>query len=152
MKWLNLLGLLLQFLAFWFAAPELLGEMTLKKFETGLKKFVTLMPVILLMSVVMLFGFGLGGYGLYMGLKGSSGELQTQDFTRYYIIMGCSFLVYALFMLFYKRIQRWVSLRISTPLIETLINQGETRKQALIIGAILFTLGFILQFITTALS
>ncbi|MEZ4722839.1 MAG: hypothetical protein R2813_13280 [Flavobacteriales bacterium] len=143
---------MLQFSAFWFAAPELLGELTLKRFEHGLKKLVTMLPFILVISIVLLFGFGLGSYGIYMGLKGASGQLQEQEFTQYYILMGGSFLVYGVFMVFYKKIQNWIGNHVSNPLIERLINQSEIRKQALIIGAILFTLGFILQFTITALS
>ena len=44
MKWLNLLSVVLQFLAFWLVAPEFIGEEGLKKFEDLILKFVDQIP------------------------------------------------------------------------------------------------------------
>jgi hypothetical protein len=43
-KVLNLLGVVLEFLSFWFAAPEILGEERLRALERGLEKGMKQLP------------------------------------------------------------------------------------------------------------
>ncbi len=74
MKWLNLLGLSLQFFAFWFAAPELLGPQTLARFEKGLISILAKVPTLLIALVATGAGFGMSLYGIRTGLNAAKGE------------------------------------------------------------------------------
>tara|TARA_B110000046_G_scaffold183520_1_gene219774 strand:+ start:660 stop:848 length:189 start_codon:yes stop_codon:yes gene_type:complete len=60
--------------------------------------------------------------------------------------------VYFIFIFASKRIQRWLAKTVADPLIDKLIDQGETRKNALIIGAVLFTVGFLVQTLSILFS
>lgn len=145
MKWINLLGLTLQFLSFWFAAPELLGQSTMQRFEKGLKKLVSAIPLLVILIFVLSYALATAGYGIYKGLKGAEHGLEENELMNYFITMGVVFSFYFVFLFFAKRIRKMLEDRVATPLIDKLINQGEVRKQALIIGAILFSIGFFMQ-------
>lgn len=152
MKWLNLTGLLLQFLAFWFAAPELLGQATLKRFENGLRKLITATPMILLMVVVAVFSLGFGIVGFFKGLNASKTGMHNQEYFRFLITLGVGTLFYALFIFNFKKIKSYIDQHIARPLLEQLINNNQTRTTALIVGAIFFTSGFLCQFISTLIG
>jgi hypothetical protein len=147
LKWINIIGLCLQFAAFWLAAPELLGESTLKRFEKGLKKMVASIPTILLLVVMSVYG----GYFMYEGLTGiiasQDGGLEESDMISYFIKLGVFSLIYMLYMFTYKRISDQIKKHISEPLIHKLINNNQSRKNALIVGAIVFSAGFFLQLV-----
>tara|TARA_B110000046_G_scaffold47701_1_gene52740 strand:- start:2209 stop:2667 length:459 start_codon:yes stop_codon:yes gene_type:complete len=145
MKWINLFGLILQFLAFWFAAPELLGKSTLERFELGLKRLVSAIPMIVIMLIILLYSALTAGIGIYKGMKGASEGLEEGEMMNYLITLGLAMVVYFIFIFASKRIQRWLAKTVADPLIDKLIDQGETRKNALIIGAVIFSVGFLLQ-------
>ena len=88
MKWLNILGMLLQFLSFWCAAPELLGEPTMRRLETGMTRFVARIPVILVFGGMLLYAIGMGIFGVVEGLRASRGESVPLDTTSYYVFVG----------------------------------------------------------------
>ena len=146
MKWINATGLLLQFFAFWFAAPELLGVNTLKRLESGLKKFLSLLPGILFLTLAAVFGLGFSIIGLIKGLRASSEGIEKQEVVRYFIILGSSFLVYLVFVLRYSRIRAWIENHLSGPLIDRILHSQNLRQNALKLGALLFSIGFVLQF------
>lgn len=151
MKWVNIIGLFLQFLSFWFAAPELLGADTLKRFENGLIKAISRLPAIFLGVVGLVLGITLGIYGAYQGITASQ-ENGTNFIRSIAIILSISF-VYLIYMLFfYKKVQNKIELVFATPMIHKLINNNESRKLYLIIGAILFTIGFLCQLVVLLLS
>ena len=52
MQWVNRLGLVLDFLAFWFAAPEILGEDRLRAMEGRLEKGTSVLSALGFASVV----------------------------------------------------------------------------------------------------
>ena len=145
MKWINALGLLLQFIAFWFAAPELLGKNTLKRFENGLQKTISRLPMIILLILILGVSIGYSVYGIYTGLKASEGGITQGEMTRYYVFLGLSFMVYFIFMIFNKKVVKMLDTYLAQPLMHKLIHKSEIRKNALIVGAILFTLGFLIQ-------
>jgi hypothetical protein len=152
MKWINLIGLTLQFLAFWFAAPELLGEQAMRKFEAGLKRLISALPIIIIFLVIALYAIGTAGYGIYTGLKGAESGMDDSAFMSYMLTLGVVFAIYLPFVFLYKRIQDWLKKKIANRLIDGLIARSEVRKQALIIGALLFSLGFLMQFFVVLLS
>lgn len=147
MKWVNAIGLLLQFVAFWLAAPELLGEPTLRRFEKGLKKLVTQLPMIIIWIVILGYGVTSLVISLLKGWDAAKNGTSAESMTAFYITLGIASGLYFIFMIFYKRIKKGLETKLAQPLVEKLINNTETRKQSLILGAVLFSLGFMLQFI-----
>ncbi|GAB5538997.1 MAG: hypothetical protein Salg2KO_11000 [Salibacteraceae bacterium] len=147
MKWIELIGVTFQFLSFWFAAPELLGEPALKRFESGLKRFLTALPLTILFFFILVYAFSFAGYGIYTGLKGAEIGLSEDDYFQYMVVLGSAFAIYGVFLIFFKRIRNFITSKVSDPLVERLIHKSQTRQQALVIGAVLFTLGFIIQLI-----
>lgn len=144
MKWINATGLILQFIAFWFAAPELLGEATLQRFEKGLQKFIARIPTLLFILIVVGYSLFFAVRGILKGLEASQGK-DSVDITSYFIQLGIASALYFLYMIRYKRINRWLDERFAQPLSNKLIHNQETRKLALLIGAFCFSLGFLLQ-------
>lgn len=147
MKWVNAIGLLLQFIAFWLAAPELLGEPTLRRFEKGLKKLVTQLPMIIIWLLILGYGVTSIILSLLKGLDAAKNGTTESSMMAFYINLAAVSLLYFIFIAFYKRFKKWLEERLAQPLVEKLINNTETRKQALILGAVLFSVGFILQFV-----
>lgn len=147
MKWINIIGLFLQFLSFWLAAPELLGADTLKRFEDGLIKVISKFPSVLLGLLGLVLGAIMSFYGIYQGIQASENNSPEQyiSFMIFILIFSALYIVYIL--VFYKRIQKWIERIFAKPVIHQLITNNESRKLALITGAILFTLGFVLQFV-----
>ena len=145
MKWINAIGLILQFLSFWLAAPELLGEATLKRFEAGLRKFIALMPVIIITIIVLGYGLFFGITGILKGIKASKEGIADQEFYSFLIATIIATIFYFILMFRYKKILSWLDLKYAKPLTETLITNNQTRKNALIVGAIIFTTGFLMQ-------
>lgn len=147
MKWINAAGMLLQFLAFWFAAPELLGEKRLKSFEKGLKNLISYLPMILILLVIAVYGLTFGIGGIIKGIHASAQGIETSTLNNYYLVLSACTILYLVFILFFRRIHRWIESKIATPLSNKLINDQSVRKSALIVGAVLFTIGFLCQFI-----
>ena len=141
MKWLNVIGLLFEFLAFWLAAPELLGEQSLRGIESGLRKFLSFLPRLTLYLIVSAFL-------IYCFIQAR----HVTDYFYYSIQILVGSVIYTLIMLFIKKIQRFVDEKISKPLIEKIIHSRETRKKYLLAGAILFTMSFLLQLIYAVIS
>lgn len=147
MKWLNALGLLLQFLSFWFAAPELLGTSALQRFEEALRKFLAIIPLLILMMVVFGYGIGFSIMGITKGLQAAETGMEPSEMYGYMAVLLFGTIVYFIFMYYYKAIKKWLDLNIAKPLSEKLVHNNETRSTALAIGAVLFTIGFLLQFV-----
>lgn len=147
MKWLNLLGMVLQFLSFWCAAPELLGEGTMRRLETGMTRFVARIPVILVLGGMLLYALGLGLFGLVEGLRAGRGDHVPMDTNSYFVFLGCAMVAYAVFMVFHKRILGWLEHRLAQPLVHRLVANADTRRNALVLGAVLLTTGFVFQLV-----
>ena len=64
MEWVNRVGIVLEFLSFWFAAPEILGEERLRALERRVEQGIKALPsALLLMAVVGVSGAAL----MYVG-------------------------------------------------------------------------------------
>ncbi|MBI1306808.1 MAG: hypothetical protein GC181_09355 [Bacteroidetes bacterium] len=150
MKWLNLAGLTLQFLAFWFAAPELLGESTMKRLENGLIRLVSSLPVILIAGGAIVFGVFMAIAGVRFGLE--AGREGAENLNLMFVILGVSVISTLYFALFSAKTTRWMKRKYATPLINKLIASEQFRKTALQLGAVLFSVGFVLQFVVMLLS
>lgn len=147
MKWLNILGMVLQFLSFWCAAPELLGEATMKRMEVGMTRFVARIPVILVFGGMMTYALVVAGFGIMEGITAGRGEEPMVDMATYAVILGAACVVYFIFLLFHKRILRWLELRLAQPLVHRLVASADARRNALVLGAVLLTVGFLMQLV-----
>jgi hypothetical protein len=147
MKWLNALGLLLQFISFWLAAPELIGDNGLKRMQKMLENFVSNFSIIFLGTIMMGYILFFSINGILRGLDASEKGITTAEMTRYYISVGIATLVYLAGMLRYKKIKLWIDQKIAVPVIENYIQNHRLRRNSLLAGAALFTFGFLIQFI-----
>lgn len=152
MKWINAIGLTLQFLAFWLAAPELLGESTLLRFKNGLENFLAKLPMIVVMTIILIFALGMSGMGIIKGLKAAKEGISKTEISTFIISLSAVSVLYILFLVFFKRIKNYISEHYSTPLVKKLIQEEKMRKNSLVAGAVLFTLGFLIQIIATLAS
>lgn len=130
-----ILGLTLQFTAFWLAAPEILGVEWLKKAEKIIRKIISNIPNFLLMIL-----------GMFMGIFFST---TIKNFTLLGIAAA---ILMALTLLFSKKISRTLDVKISKPLLDRLIVSSNLRYALLKIAATLFTLGFLIQIVMILIS
>lgn len=152
MKWLNLISIVLQFVAFWFAAPELLGAATLKRFELGLRKAIALIPMLIMFIVALGYGITFSVLGLLKGIKGSKEGITIIEFYSFITVLTIATLAYFVLIAFRKKLMKWLDIKLAKPLTEKLISNNEARSTALVIGAILFTLGFLVQLVIVLIS
>ncbi|MBL7953246.1 MAG: hypothetical protein JNM62_16180 [Flavobacteriales bacterium] len=152
LKWLNILGMVLQFISFWCAAPELLGESAMKRLENGMTRFVARIPVIIVFGSMMTYALAAGLFGVYEGLSASRGEEPLVSTRYYFLFMGFIMAVYLVFMVFYKRVLAYLEQRLAQPLVHHLVVNADARRNALVLGAVLLTLGFLLQLVVALLT
>lgn len=153
MKWINAIGLILQFIAFWCAAPELLGQATMLRMQKGLEKLLSRIPLIFFTIVILGYGIFFGVRGVLKGIEASQTHNVTAgEMWSFYISLGIATLLYGLLMFFYKPLRRYLNDKVAVPLVENMIHQTSMRRQALALGAILFTLGFMLQLLAILFS
>lgn len=126
-KILTILGLILQFLAFWMAAPEILGADWLRKTEDLIRKMIRQIPQLILAV-----------FGMFMGMMFYHSISSLIVFISVLIIVG-------FMLLFYKKLEQILDDKISRPLIEKLILNDAFRFTLLKFAALFFTLGFIIQ-------
>lgn len=151
MKWINIIGLIFQFAAFWFAAPELLGTEALKRFEKGLVSFISKIPTAIIALSAITIGIGMSYYGIQKGMEATDSN-DSDIISTMITIIVLSIIIMVYFIFYAKKTQSWMVKKYATPLIQRLITNGESRKTALIVGAVLFSLGFILQLIAALLN
>ncbi len=147
MKWLNALSILLQFVSFWLAAPELIGDVSLKRLNAFLQKFVSNFSMILLTLLILAFSLWMGINGILKGLEYSKNGMTQDDFSSQMIKLAVAFGIYLVFMIYFKRIKLWLDKKVSMPLINKFTYNDSFRRNSLLIGALLFTFGFLIQFI-----
>jgi uncharacterized SAM-binding protein YcdF (DUF218 family) len=86
------------------------------------------------------------------GIQASQEGIKQEAFINYFIVIGFCTLLYFVFIAFYKKIKRWLETSLAEPLVTQLIENSQARSSALVVGAILFSLGFILQLIVLILA
>lgn len=126
-KIFTLLGLVLQFLAFWMAAPEILGVDWLRKTEEMIRKVIKQIPQFILAVLGMVLG---------MMFYHSTDSLFLFILIIILVVFMC---------VFYKKIGSVLDDKISKPLIEKLIINDAFRFTLLKFAALFFTLGFVVQ-------
>ena len=139
MDWIKIASIAsisLQFISFWFAAPEVLGSEWLQKAEAIIRKGIKTIPGFLMLIIGVVVGFLI--------------PKSLSDFNLKLIIpLACIFL---LVVVFSKRMQKILDEKISVPLLNKLIINQSFRFSLLKTAALLFTLGFIIQIITIIYS
>lgn len=133
-KIFTIIGLVLQFLAFWMAAPEILGADWLRKTEDLIRKMIRQFPQVILAVL-----------GMALGMMFYFSKSSTIIFVLVIIIIGAM-------LIFYKKLEQVLDEKISKPLIEKLILNDAFRFTLLKFAALFFTLGFIIQIILIFLN
>jgi hypothetical protein len=124
--WIMQIGMTLEFLSFWFAAPEILGEKRLKKYEDILEaslktsRFYGILLAFLILVLIPTVYFYFSDYGVWP-LAITSGLL----------------LIMIIFI--------WIA----SKLLPILADDTRIRRRWIAIGAILFIAGFLLQMAAT---
>jgi hypothetical protein len=135
MKLLNISGMLLQFFAFWFAAPELLGVEKLKQWEDKIKTFASKIPTI-----------ALGVPGIIL-----LAVFLTSDSNKGGFPYSLPLVLLALFSL-RKKLQTHIQERVIGPFFDNLLESDDARHKYLRYGAFLFTIGFFLSLMAAVLG
>jgi hypothetical protein len=135
---LNRVGMGINFVSFWFAVPELIGEVRLKAWEKSLAGFLSYLPSALKKAAYRLSAL------VFLILIA---RLVENKLTRHMVIpalpQGWTVALAALFalsVLFQMVGPWWVS---------KLANDNDIRQTSFLVGAVLFTLAFALQFWAT---
>ena len=134
MKWINVLGMTLQFVSFWFAAPEILGKEKLKQYKDKIKHYISNIPSLL---------FGIPGIILI-------GILISSDSDKGEIPAPVLFVILAI--VFRGRLKTRFEEKVIKPLMDRLIESEDERQDYLRLAAMFFTSGFLLSIIATILS
>lgn len=126
-KIFTLLGLILQFLAFWMAAPEILGADCLSKTEEMIRKAINQLPQLIL-----------GALGMAMGV------MFYHSMSSFFVFIVVIMII-ILLLIFYKKVEKLLDEKISKPLVNKLILNETFRFTLLKFAALFFTLGFLIQ-------
>ena len=137
---------MLQFLSFWLAAPELLGESTLKRLQVGLIRFVSMFPIYFFAVLGAVLGITMGVAGVYRGLNAAEG-MQENDFVYFIVSLGATMTVYFVLLGFRIKIEKWISRSFGEPFIMSIINDEGFRRKLLLSASVLFSAGFLCQLI-----
>jgi hydrogenase/urease accessory protein HupE len=135
---LNRIGMLLGFISFWFVAPEFIGEERLKSLETALAEGLLKLPKTLrwifrVLTVMAIVAFIVN----YLSQRGTRLPEIPQSLL---LTLGLTALGYLLSS---------VSQAVVKPIASRLAKDNRVRQRALLLGALLFTISFLLQFIAT---
>ncbi len=139
--WLNRIGLIMGFISFWFAAPEILGEENLKKLSVTLGAsfgcisfllFVIMLIGSLLVTVVLLF------------LIFDSLDLDSEYLILFFLIG------YLLVIWFFHELLPDITnkfLNLLKRILSQLADDKNFRRKSLFFGGAFFVIGFALQFL-----
>ncbi|MBL0341473.1 MAG: hypothetical protein IPP71_11335 [Bacteroidetes bacterium] len=103
MKWLNALAIFLQFASFWLVAPEIIGEKTLSRISLALKKMISNLSLIFMVMLIAFYAIFFAARGIITGMEASQNSITQSEMNKYYIQVSISTVIYAVFMVFYKR-------------------------------------------------
>ncbi len=134
MQWIDRVGLLLNFLAFCFAAPELLGEQRLKAWRRQLERWS--------MAIVILVWFLLLSF-LWVGFSDLIPDEMVDMMPTIWLISTTTVLSVASALPLI--VPGGVLSRIVRPMMQQLADDAQARQRSLAAGAILFVLGFVSQ-------
>ena len=132
--WLNRLGILIGFLSFWFVTPEFIGETRLKQWDSLLVSgAIKFKPVWWYFSLIFVISSGSYlWYALFYNQELINASFVIPVFIWGLIDLAISYLIHN-----------------ADKIISRLSNDAKIRRQFLIIGGILFTISFVLQFLAS---
>jgi hypothetical protein len=154
-EWTERIAMVLEFLSFWFAAPELLGKAILKEWENRLKSGIAAIPKIFVYIAtivwILLWLFTVLCVLRYadLNLPRESGKRWVDEHwlasrALFGGVTGGFFL--ALYFL-RARVRRFAVEKVVKPLLHKFADDSRARQRALALGAALFVTAFILKFI-----
>jgi hypothetical protein len=170
--WINRTGLIFDMLAFWFAAPEIIGEAKLRGVIRLLIGIVKMLVMFLIAAIVILVPLYFGvlqliGSGIFppnpdlspeqiwaMGIAEKIALPRPWGLIVSIILIILSFVDWFLFKFGFEayngsgRSDVLVD-SVSEFILAPLLKNSDVRYRALLIGSVLFMLGFLLQFIAT---
>jgi len=115
--------MLMQYLAFWFAIPELLGPTRLQAFNNILRKAIYYFPKIAIGLFCTLLG-------LLMAIWGA--QENAEDIRPFFLTMvGATFIIAIVLTIFQKRIVAYLERRLGEPILERLKSDSDYRMRAL---------------------
>lgn len=129
MIWLDRIGMVLQFLAFWLIAPEVLGHAGVHRLRSGLKRLIELTLVV---------PFGLGIVLLTWALLFRE---FAEHLAGWHRVLGLGFVTLAVSLGSYWLFRR----KRLTEFLDEIEADEEIRSRLLRIGATAFSVGFLLQ-------
>jgi hypothetical protein len=136
--WVNRVGIVLEFLSFWFAAPEILGEERLRAVEQGVEKGIGLLPAVV-GSRWTVFALGMVA-GVLVSLRavteGLWEDLGLLGITAAAVGTGMAVVTITLE-------------KVVEPVLRVLADDQRIRQRSLAVGTVLFVVGFLLQLIAT---
>ena len=162
-RWLNRAGMVLGFASFWFAAPELIGEERLKKWEERLEAGVARFPLAAKGCVFVVTACVVGPFLSYFAAILLAAFLRPQeaaavgpgkyDYVKeWHVVVGAvaTFLgIGGGVQAFGGDVEHWARERVAVPLLRRLADDDAVRRRWLVAGIWMFTLGFLLQFVAS---
>ena len=139
--WVNRVGIVLEFLSFWLAAPEILGEERLKALERRLEKEIKQLPDLLAVLVAALAGM-LAAVVLMLVV---AGEVTPVAAVAGVVLMVVAAVATAAAAVVANKLQE----KIAAPALRVLADDKRIRQRSLAVGGVLFVVGFLLQLIAT---
>jgi hypothetical protein len=154
-KALNLLGIVLEFLSFWFAAPEILGERRLRAIERRLEKGIEKSPLTLLW-VAMVAALALM-WVVTMAMCWVTLRLMLVGMTPVDVLANVlAVVVMALLPMCVLSAALTVAIKLQEkvvpPLLRVLADDERIRQRSLVVGAVLFMIAFLCQFTAALLD
>ena len=128
--------MLLGFLSFWFAAPEFIGEQRLRAWERALVAGVLRLPKGLQWLLAVVNASAVTAYLIWKFVYRAIPD---------YILLFPVLTVSVLMLMYLSQI-------FVEPIVSRLANDSRVRQRALFVGAVLFTLSFLLQFVASFVS
>jgi len=138
--WVNRVGIVLEFLSFWFAAPEILGEGRLRALEQRVEQGIRVLPWVALGVM--------GAVGMILQVVFA---LIAKSWSRRTANVACVVAMVATFW-YCMRMATVVGklrLKVVPSLLHVLADEESIRQRSLAVGAVLFVVGFLLQLIAT---
>lgn len=134
--WVHRVGLLLGFLSFWFAAPEFIGETRLLNWEEIVARGIGKLPFAVKALTVLIMASS-GWY--YIVLSIENGRMEPMSGTS--LLMGG---VLGATIVFFDSIKPYLD-----KIVSRVAKDEHIRQRSLLLGGVLFTLSFVLEFIAT---
>lgn len=144
--WLSRVAILLQFAAFWFSVPELLGERRLKAIEKGVEEGLhrwEQMGARIRQNAALLI-VALGALGLVAILLTNPGLRRLPDMVQGIVAVALASLALVVGLLL-----EWLLTGLTRNVLRHLADDRLIRRRSLMIGAVLFALGTIVDFVGT---